>query len=109
MNGIHAPFNLGIQTPAQCQIMLTFGHNGVIFMNATFEMNDVKYHLFTLMGFDAHRNKIPLAWVITNRQIVDDLVEWFKALKAKILVIMPDWKPSCFIIDDAPQELWALR
>jgi hypothetical protein len=40
---------------------------------------------------------------------VDDLVEWLKALKAKILAIMPDWKPSCFIIDDTPQELRALQ
>ncbi len=78
-------------------------------MNVTFEMNDVKYHLFTLMGLDAHHSEIPLAWVITNQQIVDDLVEWLKALKAKILAIMPDRKPSCFIIDDAPQELRALR
>jgi hypothetical protein len=46
--------------------MLTFGHNGVICMDATFGMNDVKYHLFTLMGFDAHHRKIPLAWVITS-------------------------------------------
>jgi hypothetical protein len=89
--------------------MLTFGHNGVISMNATFEMNDVKYHLFTLMGFDTYHSKIPLAWVITNRQIVDDLVEWLKALKAKIFTIMFDWKPSCFIIDDTPQGLGALR
>ncbi len=109
MNGIHVPFHLGIQTPTQCQVMLTFGHNGVIYMSATFEMNDVKYHLFTLMGFDAHHSRIPLAWVITNRQIVDDLVECLKALKAKILAIMLDWKPSCFIIDDTPQELRALQ
>jgi hypothetical protein len=85
--------------------MFTFGHNGVISMNATFEMTNVKYHLFPLMDFDAHHSKIPLTWVITNRQIADDLVEWLKALKAKILAIMPDWKPSCFIIDDALQEL----
>jgi hypothetical protein len=42
--------------------MLTFGHNGTISMDATFGTNDVKYHLFTLMGFDAHYIKILLAW-----------------------------------------------
>jgi hypothetical protein len=46
---------------------------------------------------------------VTTQQFVDDLVEWLKVLKAKILTIMPNWKPSCFIIDDVPQELWALQ
>jgi hypothetical protein len=45
VNGIHVPFNLGIQTPTQCQTMLTFGHNGVISMDATFVTNDVKYQI----------------------------------------------------------------
>jgi hypothetical protein len=36
---------------------------------------------------------------------MDDLVEWLKILKVKILAIMLSWKPSCFIIDDTPQEL----
>jgi hypothetical protein len=31
--------------------MLAYGHNGAISMDATFGTNDVKYHLFTLMGF----------------------------------------------------------
>jgi hypothetical protein len=45
VNGIHVPFTLGIQTPTQCQAMLTFGHNGVISMDATFAINDVKYQI----------------------------------------------------------------
>jgi len=40
---------------------------------------------------------------------VDDLIEWLLPLKVKMLLIMPNWKPSCFIIDDAPQELSALQ
>jgi hypothetical protein len=39
---------------------------------------------------------------------MDDLAEWLKALKVKILVMMFNWKPSCFIINDTPQELQAL-
>jgi hypothetical protein len=109
VNGIHVPFTLSIHKPTQYQNMLTFGHNGAISMDVTFGMNDVKYHLFTLMGFNAHHRIIPLAWVITSWQTVDDLVEWLKVLKVKILTIMPNWKPSCFIIDDTFQELWALQ
>jgi hypothetical protein len=29
--------------------------------------------------------------------------------KGKLLLHMPNWKPSCFIMDVAPQELWALQ
>jgi hypothetical protein len=53
VNGIEVPFTLNIETLTQCQFMLAYGHNRIISMDATFGTNDVKYHLFTLMGFDA--------------------------------------------------------
>jgi hypothetical protein len=57
------------------------------------------------MNFDAHHTEVPLTWIITSRPIVDDLIEWFKPLKAKMLSIMLNWIPSCFIIDEALQKL----
>jgi hypothetical protein len=99
---------IGIQTSTQCDSMLSYGHNGAIFMDATFGTNDMKFHLFTLMGFDDHRIGVLLAWIITNKQIVEDLIKWLKPLKEKMLSHMPHWKPSCFLVDDAPQELKAL-
>jgi hypothetical protein len=74
-------------------------------MEAMFGTNDVKYHLFTLMMFDFHRTRVLVAWVITSWQVCEDLVEWLNALQAKLLSHMPHWKPSCFIMDDAPKEL----
>jgi hypothetical protein len=56
-NEIQVPFTLNIQTPMQCQSMLAYGHNGAISMDATIGTNDVKYPLFTLMGFDVHHTK----------------------------------------------------
>jgi hypothetical protein len=35
--------------------MVSLGVNGAISMDVTFGTNDVKFHLFTLMVFDAHR------------------------------------------------------
>jgi hypothetical protein len=61
------------------------------------------------MGFDGHRTGVPLTWIITSRQTVQDLIKWLKPLKDKMLSHMPHWKPSCFLVDDAPQELKALR
>jgi hypothetical protein len=108
INGTQVPFTIGIQTPTQCESMLSYGHNGAISMDATFGTNDMKFHLFTLMGFDDHRTGVPLAWIITSKQTVEDLIEWLKPLKEKMLSHMPHWKPSCFLVDDAPQKLKAL-
>jgi len=79
--------------------------DGAISMDATFDTNDVKFHLFTLMVFDVHHTRMLVAWIITSCQTCDDLVEWFTPLKTKLIRKNPKWKPSCFIVDDAPQEL----
>jgi hypothetical protein len=92
----------------QFQAMFQFGHNKFISMDAMVGTNDVKYHLFTLMVFDFHQIGVPVTWVIMNWQTCEDLVEWLSALRAKLIFHMPNWKPSCFIVDDAPQELQAL-
>jgi hypothetical protein len=88
--------------------MPSYGHNGAISMDATFGTNAMKLHIFTLMAFDENRTGVPLTWIITSRQTVQDLIKWLKSLKDKMLSHMPQWKPSCFLIDDAPQELKAL-
>ncbi len=54
INRIQVPSTIGIQTLTQCESMLSYGHNGAIFINAIFGTNDMKFHLFTLMGFDDH-------------------------------------------------------
>jgi hypothetical protein len=67
MNRIQVPFTIGIQTPIQCELMLSYDHNGAISMDATFGTNDdMKFHLFTLMGFDDHPTSVPLAWIHYN-------------------------------------------
>ncbi len=67
INETQVPFTIGIQTPIQCEFMLSYGHNGAISMDATFGTNDMKFHLFTLMGFDDHCMGDPLAWIITSK------------------------------------------
>ncbi len=69
--------------------MLSYGHNGAISMDVTFGTNDMKFHLFTLMRFDDHLTGFPLAYIITSRQIVEDLIEWLKPLKDKMLSHVP--------------------
>jgi hypothetical protein len=74
-NEIHVPFTIRIQTPYQLQAMVSLNDNGAISMDATFGTNDVKFHLFTLMMFDAHHSRVSVAWIITSCQTCDDLVE----------------------------------
>jgi hypothetical protein len=82
--------------------MLQFDHNMFISMEAMFGTNNVKYHLFTLMVFDFHYTGVLVVWVIISRQTCEDLVEWLSAMWAKLSSHMPNWRPSYFILDDAP-------
>jgi len=82
--------------------MFSCGDNGVISMDATFGINDMKFYLFTSMGFGLHCTSVPLAWIITNQQMIEDLLEWLRPLKTKMLLCMPNWKLFCIVIDDAP-------
>jgi hypothetical protein len=65
--------------------MVSLNDNGAKSMDATFGTNDVKFHLFTLMVFNAHHIGVPVAWIITSRLTCDDLVEWLTLLKTKLL------------------------
>jgi hypothetical protein len=78
-------------------------------MDATFGTNNLMYHLFTLVVFDEWHNGIPIAWVITSRQKEDNIYDWLWALKLFVNNEDLDWKPSCFIVDDAIQEQEAIK
>jgi hypothetical protein len=99
---------MGFMSHSQLQAVVSLGDNGAISMDATFGTNDVKFHLFTLMVFDAHRTKMLITRIITSCQTCDDLVEWLTPLKTNLLRKNPKWKPSCFIIDDVPHKLQTL-
>ncbi|KAI5058415.1 hypothetical protein GOP47_0026585 [Adiantum capillus-veneris] len=43
-----------------------YGDNNLIAMDATFGTNKYKFHLYTILVFDAHRNGVPVAWVLTS-------------------------------------------
>jgi hypothetical protein len=85
--------------------MVSSDDNGAILMDVNFHINDVKFHLFTLMMFDAHHIRMLVAWIITSCQTCNALVEWLTPLKTKLLKKNPKWKPSCFIVDNVSQTL----
>jgi hypothetical protein len=77
--------------------MFSCDHNGVISMDATFGTNDMKFRLFTLMGFDVHHIGVPLARIITSQKMVEDLFKWLRPLKAKMLSCIPNWNVPIFL------------
>jgi hypothetical protein len=60
------------------------------------------------MVFNFDHTRVQIAWVMMNRQTCENLVKWFGALWTKLVSHMPHWKPLCFNVDDAPQELQTL-
>jgi hypothetical protein len=83
INEIQVPFILGIQTPMQCQFMLTNDHIEQ-FPQIT-HLTQMMWKTFVhLMNFDAHHTRVLLAWIITSRQIVYD---WSNGLNL--------WKRGC--------------
>jgi hypothetical protein len=75
VNGIKVPFTIGIQIPSQLQPMVSLGNNETVSMDATFNTNDVKFHLFTLMVFDAHHIGMLITWIIRSCQTCNNLVK----------------------------------
>lgn len=63
--------------------MLSFDHNGVISMDVTFGTNNVKFHLFTMMVFNAYHIGMLEVWIIKSRQTCEDLVKWLIPISIK--------------------------
>jgi hypothetical protein len=61
--------------PTQLYAMFQFGHIGVIFIDATFSTNNVKYHLFTLMNCDLHCTKVRFFFMCVFYMLLQDSVE----------------------------------
>ena len=57
--GVH--FIIGCQIPWQKTTLLKYGKDQYIFIDATFDINDLMYYLFTLVVFYEWHNGIPIA------------------------------------------------
>ena len=89
--------------------MLEYGNKSAISMDATFGTSVCNYFLYTLMIFDACRNKFSSAWIITNKQDSENLIIFLKPLAEKLRATRPGWRPNFFIVDNDEAEHNALR
>jgi hypothetical protein len=69
----------------------------------------LQFALSTWMVMDAHQNAIRVAWTIHESQTGSEIATWVEAIVRKVKCTMPEWKPSCFMVDDADADINALR
>jgi hypothetical protein len=101
VNEVQMPSTLSIQTPSQYQIHAFMWPQWCYINGCHICTNNMKFHFFTLMGFDVHHTGVPLIWIIINQQTIENLVEWLKPLKATMISHITNWRSFCFIIDNA--------
>ena len=68
----------------------------------------MQFPLATLMVMDPHLNGIPVVWALTGAkgEREEYMVKWMSKLKQ---LMGPEWRPSCFIVDDCDAEINAIR
>lgn len=52
---------------------------------------------------------VPIAWVISSRNRVKDLNEWFKEIYRHWKELKDDWHDNAFITDDGSVEIETIR
>ncbi|KAL3691667.1 hypothetical protein R1sor_005318 [Riccia sorocarpa] len=110
------PFTLAWQTEWMLAKLATLGHGSSVSMDATFGTNKYGYQLYTVVCFDAFQNGVPCLWILMERHEAEDLSAVLNEMKQKVknyrlgtLHLAEEWRPSCFLTDDAKEENVALN
>nr|ADE77528.1 unknown [Picea sitchensis] len=102
---LFVPGTAGIQLEANILEMVQY--------RATYEMGRIgkkkMYQLYTLMIFYKHRNGVPIAWMISSRNITEDICKWMSTLFRVGSNECSDWHVRSFITNDVATEIEALR
>ncbi|KAL3693791.1 hypothetical protein R1sor_007442 [Riccia sorocarpa] len=108
---VRRPFILAWQTKWMLGKLASMGHGSTVSIDATFGTNKYGYQLYTVVCFDVFQNDVPCMWFLMERQEADDLTSVLKKMKEKVntycmqmLQIAEEWRPSCFLTDDAKEE-----
>ena len=56
------------------------------------------------MVFDDYHSGVPVAWVITDSGIQEEVATWLTALKDRLNCGQHEWKPSYFLVGDSTAE-----
>ncbi|GLJ46816.1 hypothetical protein SUGI_0987230 [Cryptomeria japonica] len=100
---------MGIQTAWMLDMMVRFSHDSIILMDSTFATNKYGYQLYLCLVFDEQQSGVPVAWVVTSRNKIEDIQVWLMELRRRGKEKRPDWRINAFIMDDASAEIQAIQ
>ncbi|GLJ53155.1 hypothetical protein SUGI_1132770 [Cryptomeria japonica] len=95
--GVDRPSIMGIQMAWMLDMMVRFSHDSIISMDSTFTTN--KYE----------QSRVPVAWVVTSRNKIEDIQVWLMELRRRGKEKRPDWRINSFIMDDASTKIQAIE
>ena len=61
------------------------------------------------MAFDDQQHGVPVAWVVASQNTSPDIVKSLEVLMDRCYQLCPGWKVNAFMVDDALDEIDALR
>ncbi|GLJ26375.1 hypothetical protein SUGI_0508190 [Cryptomeria japonica] len=79
--GVARPFIMGIQMSWMLDMMVRFSHDLIISMDSTFVTNKYGYQLYLCLVFDEQQSGVPVAWVVTSRNKIEDIQVWLMELR----------------------------
>ncbi|GLJ11906.1 hypothetical protein SUGI_0179820 [Cryptomeria japonica] len=88
--GADKPFIMGIQTAWMLDMMVRFLHDSIISMDLTFATNKYGYQLYSCLVFDEQQSGVPVAWVVTSRNKIEDIQVWLMELRRRGKEKRPD-------------------
>eukprot|EP00878_Enallax_costatus_P030591 GHUV01033332.1.p1 GENE.GHUV01033332.1~~GHUV01033332.1.p1 ORF type:complete len:100 (-),score=13.81 GHUV01033332.1:284-583(-) len=69
----------------------------------------MQFPFLSMLVMDDWLQGVPGAWAMLSNEQEPTLMTFFDAVKGRVESLKPDWRPSCFIIDDCQAFANALR
>ena len=103
------PFTIAIVTDDMRANAKQYGHDGVACIDSTFSTNQQKFPLYTALVVDEHGNGRPIFEVVCESASEEAVTAWMTAYQQHIRQFQSDWRPSCFMADDAQADINPIR
>ena len=103
------PFVVGLVTDDMRAAALKYGHNNVVFSDATSATNHLKFTLYAALVVDDHGNGLPNFEVLSESTAQPAVTDWMVPYKQYIQTFQAAWRPLCHMADDAKAETNAIR
>eukprot|EP00878_Enallax_costatus_P032652 GHUV01035902.1.p1 GENE.GHUV01035902.1~~GHUV01035902.1.p1 ORF type:complete len:322 (+),score=84.79 GHUV01035902.1:472-1437(+) len=104
-----APFIIGVMTDHMTRQLALNGHGAAVILDTTHGLVKYMFPFLSMLVMDDWLQGVPGAWAMLSNEQEPTLMTFFDAVKGRVESLKPDWRPSCFIIDDCQAFANALR